>query len=378
MIMKAGLITFHYAHHYGAQLQAYALRETIEELGVDCEIIDYVRQDTLDGNLLFKRGMSARSLLSNIHTALHYGSFKKRRSRFDDFVEKHMKLGPKRYLTIDELMADPPEYDLYVCGSDQIWNPLIFNPRNFDTAFFMPFAGEKRRIAYAPSFGIPEIPGDKKETLAGFLSGFSHLSARESAGADIIRNVSGRDAEVVLDPTLLRREADWEGLCVKPGIDRPYILCYFVSDPAPFIKTIESVAGRLKLPVVTLCGARKGIPGSAQKIYSAGPREFLGLFREAAYVCTNSFHGTVFSVIFRKDFASFTTDRGKEERNVNSRLMTLLRSLGLSDRLLSGGEDDPGRSGASAEIDYADVTAKLERERERSLNYLRNALYNIG
>ena len=373
--MKAGLITFHYAHHYGAQLQAYALYKTVEGMGVPCEIIDYVRPDTLDGNRLFKKGLSLRSLMSNAHTLLHYPAFKKRYSRFNAFVKEHMRLGEKRYLKFEELMADPPKYDLYVCGSDQIWNPLIFTLKDFDPSFFMPFAGDKRRIAYAPSFGIEKIPDGLQKKLKDYLETFESLSTRESQGAQIVKDLTGRTAEVVLDPTLLLKESEWSSLCAKPDNTKPYILCYFVSDPTPFMNAIRIVAKELRLPIICLCGSRRKVPGCIRRVFDAGPEEFLSLFKDAAFILTNSFHGTVFSIQFKKDFYIFENNR-KDDKSVNSRLHTILKMLGLEDRLIKGGAQNVlvSEGDLGPRIDYKPVIDRLETERERSLNFLRGAL----
>lgn len=371
ILMKVGLITFHYAHHYGAQLQAYALQKAIEKLGHSCEIIDYVRPDTIEGSSLFKKGASPSAMMSNIHTLLHLKSFRRRHRRFCRFVEEQMKLGPKRYASLGELMEDPPEYDCYICGSDQVWNPFIFRPEGLDPAFFMPFAGGKKRIAYAPSFGIESMPEPYAESLREYLSGFSALSARETSGSQIIRSLTGRDAEVVLDPTMLLGEDDWLGVCSESHNKNPYILCYFVSDPAPFTGTIQNIAEKLNLPVITLCGSRKPIPGSKKRVFDAGPREFLSLIRDASFVCTNSFHGMVFSIIFRRDFYCFERSAASN-RSVNSRLHSLLAKLELTDRILSAEINDMGNLGSR--IDYARVLDRLEKERERSLDYLKRAL----
>jgi hypothetical protein len=180
IFMKAGIITFHYAHHYGAQLQAYALMRAIELLGMECEIINYVRKDNIEGSRLFKKGLSVGSILSNANTLLNYGKLKKRHDRYDMFVQKEMKLSERFYGSYEELCADQPEYDAYVCGSDQIWNPLIFGEKTYDPAFFAEFAKSGRRVAYAPSFGISSIPEDKKELLKEYIEKFDHLSVRKS------------------------------------------------------------------------------------------------------------------------------------------------------------------------------------------------------
>jgi hypothetical protein len=369
-MMKAGLITFHYAHHYGAQLQAYALKRSVEKLGMQCEIIDYVRPDNLSGSSLFKSGISPRTLLSNIHTLVHYKRFKTRSDRFLSFYRSRLKPGTRRYNSYTELLADPPVYDFLICGSDQVWNPLIFSEKTFDPSFFLGFSQGSKRIAYAPSFGISSIPEDKKDLLRSYLEKFDAISVREAQGASIIRELAGRDVPVVLDPTLLINESDWSLLCSASVTDKPYILSYFISDPTPFFPVLRRIQEKLRLPVICLCGSRKKIPGTVKTIYDAGPEEFLGLFRNAGFVLTNSFHGTVFSIQFKKPFYSFRI-RKDSSAEVNSRLVNLLNILGLEDRL--SGTD--AAIDSIEEIDYGPVIKKLENKREESLDYLRQAFY---
>ena len=375
--MKTGLITFHHAHHYGAQLQAYALMKKIEGMGTDCEIINYVRPDTTEGNRLFKKGLSARAFLSNVNTLINYSQLKKRYVRFESFVNDDMKLSRKFYDSYEELLKDVPEYDAYVCGSDQIWNPLIFKENTYDPAFFADFAKGGRRIAYAPSFGITEIPEDKREDLRRYLKHFDCLSVREKQGEKIIRDVTGRDSVTVLDPTLLLTGDEWGELSAEPVFKEPYILCYFISDPGGYSGYVKALSEKYRLPVVSLCGARRVVPQTRHIVLDAGPREFLGLFRNASMVCTNSFHGTVFSVTFKKDFFSFATALNTE-KTVNSRLYNILEKLGLAGRIFSSGMeagDFLSRINDEASlIDYVSVYEMLEKEREMSYKYLKDSL----
>ena len=375
--MKAGLITFHYAHHYGAQLQAYALMKTVQSLGVECEIINYVRPDTETGNRLFKHGIGLRQLLSNIHTLIHYKSFKNRQERYSDFVKEQMSLSAKSYTTFEELVKEPPQYDAYICGSDQIWNPFIYHTGDFDPSFFMPFAGKSRKIAYAPSFGVSSMPEDKKEALKAYLSDFDFLSVREKQGEAIIWDLLKRPSLTVLDPTLLLDASKWAEIAIKPKYDEPYILCYFVSSPSPWFKIIKQISEASKLSIVTLCGSRASIPGSVSTILDAGPREFLGLFQHASMVCTNSFHGTVFSINNKKDFYSFSSFE-HNSKTVNSRLHSILGILGLENRMMTSDMADLDVESAVAEhnrrIDYTKVDELLKAERDKSIQYLSDAL----
>ena len=175
--MKTGLLTFYHIHHYGAALQAAALVRAVESLGAECETIDYyVNQD----NALLRPVSGASSLVANAHTALHWKALDRRYRRFEDFGKAYFHLTPRRYETPEALRQSPPSYDALICGSDQIWNPLIFPDRRFDPVFFGAFfAG--RKIAYAPSFGLSRLPEGMAGELRELLTGFSHLSVREEA-----------------------------------------------------------------------------------------------------------------------------------------------------------------------------------------------------
>ena len=366
--MKAGLITFHFAHHYGAQLQAYATMRAVEKLGVDCEIIDYRLPHTTRTNRLFKEGHSVRSLASNAHTTLHYTRFKNRCDRFERFVQEEMKLSAGRYTSIEELWKNPPEYDVYLAGSDQIWNPLIFENKQFDPAFFLTFA-KGRKIAYAPSFGLPRLPEGKEEELAELIRDFSALSVREKRGKAILHTVTDQPVYDVLDPTLLLAGEEW-GKLAAPEKTGGYILCYLIGDLSVMAPTVKRLAEETGLPVVQLAGSRKKVLDQAEMVFDAGPKEFLGLFQNAAYVCTDSFHGTVFSVQFRKPF--FTTVSPKERRDLAAaRGYNLLNTLGLTDRIVGRLET----AGLTDPIDYAAVEERLQRARKESMAYLDAALH---
>lgn len=366
---RAGLITFHFAHHYGAQLQAYATMRAIQGLDWDCEIIDYRLPHTTRTNQLFKAGGSIRGLASNTHTALHYAPFRRRFERFEAFVAQEMKLSSKGYTDFDALKKDPPAYDVYVSGSDQIWNPYIYQDKQFDRAFLLDFVREGRRISYAPSLGVPSLPEDKGEELKRFLAPFSALSVREKRGQTLIKSLTGRDAQVVLDPTLLLTGKDWGALAAPPKRKGPYILCYFVSDPGEVAPYVEALAKKTGYPIVQLAGARRKLPGTSELIFDAGPREFLGWFQNAACVCTNSFHGAVFSLQFDKPFFTSMSPKERSEPTY-SRIYSLLIRLGCADRIIgldtTAAVDEP--------MDYETIHRKLAEARADSLSYLKAAL----
>lgn len=379
--MKTGLVTFYYAHHYGAQLQAYALMQAIRHLGSDCEIIDYVRKDTLEGSSIFQKGLSPKGLLRNLNSLVHYPSKKRRYDRFNAFIEKHMDLGEAVYRSPGELEANPPVCDRFVCGSDQVWNPAIYSEKDFDPAFFLTFT-DKPKIAYAPSFGIASIPEGRQQALRSYLEDFDSLSVREREGAAIIRELTGDEVPVVLDPTLLLDDAAWSKVARVPKAGRkPYLLCYFVTDARPYFSRIEALARQTGLEPLWLSGNRHA-PKGFRKIQDAGPEEFLGLVKGASLVCTNSFHGTVFSILFKREFYCFSNlykyaEPASGTGSLNSRVGTLLDGLGLISRYIASPEAQekgPSMAPMADPIDYHAVEESLGKARQASLAYLSEAL----
>ena len=363
--MKAGLLTFYHIHHYGAALQAAATQRAVESFGWECEIPDYyVNQN----NALFRAPASPSAAAADAHTALHYAAMKRRYDRFEAFLSARLRITARRFASLEELRDGAPPYDLLLSGSDQIWNPLIFPDRRFDPVFFGAFS-DARKAAYAPSFGLSRLPDGMEIELGELLAAYSHLSVREPSGQAVLR-AAGRDGPVTLDPTLLLTAADWDAMAAAPGKLPPrYVLCYCISDPAPVRLYLRALSESLSLPVVQLCGVRRAVLPSAVLVYDAGPAEFLSLFRNAAAVATNSFHGTAFSVLYEKPF--FTAVSPAEQREPEaSRTWGLLSRLGLADRVIA--------TGTTADIDalpdWDAVSAALDAARQQSLRYLKAAL----
>ena len=363
--LKAGLLTFYHLHHYGAVLQAAATQRALASLGWDCEIIDYfVNQDIR----ILKPPTTPGRAASDAYNTLHYPALKRRWQRFEAFSRDHLNLTPRRYQSREELCAASLPYDLLVSGSDQIWNPTIFPDQRFDPVFFGAFS-PLRKIAYAPSFGTAHLPEGMEEELKAYLAGFSHLSVREAAGRDIIRDTAEREAEVVLDPTLLLTAEDWAALAAERTVRGDYILCYCISRSGALEPYIRRLAEETGLPVVQLCGTRHKLHPKAKLVFDAGPAEFLSLFRHAAYVCTNSFHGTVFSVLFQRPF--FTAAAPAELREPEcSRTFSLLSRLGLTDRIAGRGD----AAGLRDLPDWPAVQGRLAAAREGAMAYLKAAL----
>ena len=365
--MKAGLVTFYHIHHYGALLQAAATERAVESLGGACEIIDYYVNQNND---LFRKPTGVGSAAADVHTALHYKALRDRYQRFERFSKDHLRISGHRFESLEELRSAELPYDLILSGSDQIWNPKIFPDGRFDPVFFGAFS-TRRKIAYAPSFGVPHIPEGMEEELRSYLEQFSHISVRERQGREIVKEITGKDVPVVLDPTLLLTAEQWSAMAVPPDRSGGYILCYCISKPGALAPYIQRLAEETGLPVVQLCGIRQKVHPKAACVLDAGPSEFLGLFQNASYVCTNSFHGTVFSVQFQKPF--FTAVAPSElAAPESSRTFSILSRLGLTERIIGTG----ATAGLDDTIDWADVDRRLRAARQSSLDYLRTALWD--
>ncbi|MCI7734154.1 MAG: polysaccharide pyruvyl transferase family protein [Dysosmobacter sp.] len=365
--MKAGLVTFYHIHHYGALLQAAATERAVESLGGACEIIDYYVNQNND---LFRKPTGVGSAAADVHTALHYKALRDRYQRFERFSRDYLRISGHRFESLEELRSAELPYDLILSGSDQIWNPKIFPDGRFDPVFFGAFS-TRRKIAYAPSFGVPHIPEGMEEELRSYLEQFSHISVRERQGREIVKEITGKDVPVVLDPTLLLTAEQWSAMAVPPDRSGGYILCYCISKPGALAPYIQRLAEETGLPVVQLCGIRQKVHPRAVCVLDAGPSEFLGLFQNASYVCTNSFHGTVFSVQFQKPF--FTAVAPSElAAPESSRTFSILSRLGLTERIIGTG----ATAGLDDTIDWADVDRRLRSARQSSLDYLRAALWD--
>ena len=172
--MKTGLVTFYHIHHYGALLQAYATEQAVERCGSECEIVDYYVNQNND---LFRKPTGLGSAAADVHTALHYGPLKARYQRFETFSKQYLRISGHRFESLEELKGAELPYDVILSGSDQIWNPKIFPDGRFDPVFFGAFS-QRRKIAYAPSFGVPHVPESMEAELRGYLAEFSHISVR--------------------------------------------------------------------------------------------------------------------------------------------------------------------------------------------------------
>ncbi|MEW6261023.1 MAG: polysaccharide pyruvyl transferase family protein [Thermodesulfobacteriota bacterium] len=363
-----GVITYHYFHNYGAVLQAYALCSVIAQLGHSCQIIDFCPEPNFSRQIAFSLnprrwpGVLVRMWFSQDNSLY--------RKRFDAFIANHLPLTEHCYTTAKELEQNPPLFDTYVCGSDQVWHPLLLN-REFGLPFLLSFVPEgKRRVSYAASFGVSEIPEQYRQKMADLLCRFDAISVREDVGCSIVKSLTGKDAKHVVDPTFLLTPEDYQQIAVAPPYS-DFVLVYPMETGLnqSFVRLVELVKSKIKLPFVFV------FPDGYSNIWlrladkvrlDAGPKEFVGLIDRARLVLTNSFHGTALSIILGRPFL------GVPHSSTNARIRSLLQVLNLQARqLVDFNEIDDRFLDIS---DYSVAFELLSKWIEFSLDFLRSEL----
>lgn len=361
--MKIGILTFHCAHNYGAVLQAYALQEYFKDLNYDVEIIDYRPSYIVEPFKPFSvKGIFTGNYKRIIHkflsSILLYPKMVKRWRVFNEFIINNFKLSDNPNNLI------PKDYDIYVIGSDQVWNDLI--TKGFDNIYWGHFITKQnaKKISYAASFGSTANLEEKHSFLKKSTPNFNGISLREEDHIAFLESIYKKKVYKVLDPTLLIDKQKWHEKAKKPNTEKKYVLVYQVIRSDEAIKIAEYIASQINGTVIEIPG-NKSIRNINNKYFNVSPFEFIGWIENAHTVVTTSFHGTVFSLIFEKDFYFYNMDNGSEKRSKD-----LLYSLDLSERLISNNFDYIAKP-----IDYASCNNKIDFLKEYSYSYLSKYLY---
>lgn len=359
--MKIGIVTITAGTNFGNRLQNYALQSYLEKKGfyVETLINDSKGKITIVGRI--------KKLVKKI---LHIFDIKnkKREGKFKEFNKKFIKFSKYHVSNdIQEMNNDIDNiFDFFICGSDQIWNP------SFDCnagANFLQFTTPNKRIAYSPSFGVNEIPKRRVAEIKGYLQGFKKISVREDAGKHIIEKLTKKkDIDVLIDPTMLLTSNEWSSISKQPTRlsilkEKKYILNYFLGNLSDTKqKEIIRFANENNCEIINLLD-------KSDPFYFSGPSEFLWLEKNAFLICTDSFHSSVFAILFNRPFVIF--DRDDKNVSMSSRLENLLSKFKLNDRKYNGvniTEDYLNH-------DYRDAYKILEKERSKSELFINDALY---
>lgn len=371
--MKIGLITIYHVPNYGSVLQAYATQTVLEEMGHECKIIRYAYPNEWH----YSKGVARPNKLKAMLRRIGLKAQHRKTNILEKFRINNYKF-TKEFISLDNLKAeDWSNYDLFVSGSDQLWNTRYTLG---DSAFLLSFVPDnKRRISIASSFALKELPVDNVDKYKRELSKFSALSVRESNGIDIINKQLGinKDVFVCLDPTLLLSKEDWlqklpTTMCRRRW-NRPYILLYmwtYAFEPRPYIfEVVKYFQQKLNCDVLALEGYCKPKQAGGLKmrcVEDSNMSEFIDLFANASLVITSSFHGTAYALNFSRPLISIVPDNDGDDRQ-----SSLLRSVGAESCQLKVG--DPIEN-ANPYYDKETEQQMLDRLREDSLKWIENAI----
>lgn len=362
--------------NYGSVLQVYALCEAVKSLGNEAEVIweagNLSTNYDFRPNKIIKTGLKLlthpqlmKSTFSNIQYVQQHVISETTVRLFDEFVESHIRrtFYPAKMMNKRNVGK---QYDKFICGSDQIWCTTTLY---VDPLMYLRFAPKEKRIAYAPSLGRDYIPNYNKREMKKYILDIPDVSVRESMGQKLIRELTGRDVPVVLDPTLLVEKNCWDSVKTHLDSHSDYLLFYFLSTPTEKtqLKLLEHIR-QLKKSVIALNSRLEYLEGHVDVMYpDCGPKEFISFIENADCVITDSYHGMLFSIIYHKQFWSIEREYGEFDQS--SRQLSVLDMLGLQNRYCRDSDEL-----IQERIDYTTVEQILLTEREKSLDFLRKAL----
>lgn len=378
MNKKVGMLSFHDSLSYGATLQCFALQKAIKKMGYEAEFIDFQRKKTAEfkANSNNANNSSIKTKVkntlvkaSNVFQNIMQGNNNKLvDEKFKTFKKENIAIGNKEFTSIEDVCNYNFDYDTFVTGSDQIWNPNSSFLKIYGLEFV---PDEKNTISYAASMGMGTIPENKKEIMYNSVHKIRHISCREKEGSESLSKLLKRNVETVIDPTFLLTKNEWEEYLSDKKLPSKYVLCFFLGSLDFPRKVAEKIAKENGCELIVIPGSPKDIFSKGTKVKGCGPKEFLSLFKNAEFICTDSFHGTAFSINFNKPFYAFCKRDFKEKTSTITRLINLLDILGLSDRMIYS-EDLEDYS--LKPIDYEVANEKLKIERDRSLEFLKESL----
>lgn len=383
-----GVCIKYFHENYGGMLQAFATISMLEKRGIEYELIRYKKSRTLVTMI-----KSIPRLLNRVLINDKYEGFLKKRAlrihphfrvnneirmkAFNKFNNTHFtKLSPI-FSGYDELCEGSSKYSAIVTGSDQLWSPAGL-PTNYYNLNFVPCG--IRKISYASSFGVEQIPWYQKKRTAEYLKRIDFISMREDNGCKIVKELTGRNVSTILDPVFMFDKEGWEKLIESQVIiEEPYIFAYFLGRNLEYRKVVYEAAQRLHCKVVTLRHLDQYVPEDEKfgdiALYDVDPGDFLNLIRGARYICTDSFHGTCFSIICEKKFVVFNRYQDNDKKSKNSRIDSLCKNLNIEGRRYSTNEMLANI--LQLNIDYVNVKKHIMKLMDITNEYLDKAFQGV-
>lgn len=380
---KVAILSVYDVYNYGSILQTYALQKVVTDLGLDNVII---RNDHRSKLSQLERCFNAPLLRMKVNFIIRdlyvkyirrdlWKYFSSRKQSFDNFINDNLTISPD-WGDRQGIAQQIKNYDFALVGSDQVWNPMNLG-KDFYTMSFVP--KNVKRVTYAPSFGVSVIPQKQIAKTKEYLKQIDCLSVREISGKEIIKQLTGREVPVVADPTILLPVEKWKEMVepVHPNHNKPYIFCYFLGTSKHHRDFANRLKSYTKMEIVSLphsdeiCRWDFGFGDVSPQ--GVGPKEFINLIAHASYVCTDSFHATVFSNLFNREFFSF--GRYVDSSNTastNTRIPSLLSLLGDSERYIDSKIDIS--DDLLKPVDFSIVNQNILSLRNFSSTYLKQSL----
>lgn len=351
-------MTFHTALNFGAVLQTFALYKTIKDKGDQVRVIDY--RAPFNERRFAPKPLSYFFNVRTIYNMLFRNGYEfYYKEGFVNFLNKYIEFTEPLY-NENELAKMNDRFDSFISGSDQVWNLACTEG---DTMYYLPFVNDSnKRNAYAASIGYTQLPEAKKEIYKQLIESFNNISIRESSGVSIVKSLTGKDAELVLDPTLLLQREQWANiadLSLVPPKSK-YMLIYVMSEDKLLLNEAQKIAKQKSLEVIYI-SQRLFKLKNAKNLRNVTPEQWVGLFLKADFVVTNSFHGLAFSVNLNRQFITKFIPRSI----ANSRIQTVLDLLGLHDRCMNCENYTPDKF-----IDYTLINNTLNSYRKTSQEFL--------
>lgn len=362
--MRVGIMTFHTALNYGAVLQTFALYKTIKDMGNDVKVIDYKApfNEKRFAPKPFSYFLNIR-VLYNILFRNGYEIYYK--DGFRKFIDKYIPLTESLY-DEEELIKMNDYFDNFISGSDQVWNLACTEG---DTMYYLPFVKDfNKRNTYAASIGYTQLPNAQISLYKTLIESFNNISMRELPGVSIVKSLTGKDASLVLDPTMLLHKEQWEEIAdfsLVPSTGK-YMLIYVMSEDKSLINEAKEIAKQKSLEVIYIT-QRLFKLNNAINLRNVTPEQWVGLFLKADFIATNSFHGLVFSINFNRQFITKYIPRSI----ANSRMQTVLDILHLHNRRM-----DNDCYTSEIPIDYYSVNNTINKYRRSSVEFLDKVLKN--
>lgn len=360
--LKVGILTYHSAHNYGAVLQCYALQEYLKSLGHEVVVVDYRPKYFHYGLFVWYNWLSANPVKMVKKLMFQCKIFKTQKKRIDAFVSFIRK---RLNLMSLNLNASQDDIDCFVFGSDQIWGK---HKGLFDPIYFGDFKAAKghKLISYAASASLKSLTADEMKKVSNWLKSFSAIMVREQSLQSLLSPLTEKNVSIVIDPTLLLSSTQWNNIAVPPGKERPYLLIYQMRSNLLVYQISKAMADKHGLQIVELVTSIDDVNRPYKTVNTASPEEFVGWLCDASFVVTNSFHGTAFSLIYKKKFVSV-----KQNEISDLRISSLLTIANVRNRFI----------GSFDELDTHYVTTEVQIDMDEvigeSKERLRNSLVHI-